>query len=62
VWPEPRYCPSAGKRSAIKYSLIQGHAQQGYEVLKDIDLPWPVAEVVRQQHERIDGSGYPRGL
>ena len=51
-----------GKRSAIEYNLIQGHAQQGYEVLKDIDFPWPVAEVARQHHERIDGSGYPRGL
>ena len=51
-----------GKLSAIEYSLIQQHAQQGYEVLKDIEFPWPVAEVARQHHERIDGSGYPRGL
>ncbi len=35
---------------AFEYSLIQGRAQQGYEVLKDIDFPWPVAEVARQHH------------
>ncbi len=51
-----------GKLSAIEYSLIQQHAQQSHEVLKDIDFPWPVAEVAHQHHERIDGSGYPRGL
>jgi HD-GYP domain-containing protein (c-di-GMP phosphodiesterase class II) len=51
-----------GKLSAIEYSLIQGHAQQGYEVLKDADFPWPVAEVARQHHERMDGTGYPQGL
>ncbi len=51
-----------GRLTAPEYSLIQAHAQQGYEVLKDIDFPWPVAEVARQHHERIDGGGYPRGL
>jgi PAS domain S-box-containing protein/putative nucleotidyltransferase with HDIG domain len=48
--------------SRVEFLLIQGHAEQGYEVLKDIDFPWPVAEVARQHHERMDGSGYPRGL
>ncbi len=51
-----------GKLSEIEYRLIQDHAQQGYEVLKDIDFPWPVADAARQHHERMDGSGYPRGL
>jgi len=51
-----------GRLSAIEYEIIKTHAQQGYEVLKSIDFPWPVAEVARQHHERIDGSGYPRGL
>lgn len=41
---------------------MQGHAEMGYEVLKDIELPWPVADIVLQHHERLDGSGYPRGL
>ncbi|PKO61395.1 MAG: hypothetical protein CVU24_08785 [Betaproteobacteria bacterium HGW-Betaproteobacteria-18] len=51
-----------GKLSAIEYQLIQGHSQTGYEVLKTVAFPWPVAEVVLQHHERLDGSGYPHGL
>lgn len=51
-----------GKIGANEYSLIQGHPQTGYEILKGIDFKWPVAETVRQHHERIDGSGYPFGL
>lgn len=42
--------------------IVQNHAQAGYEILKDVTLPWPVAEIVRQHHEHMDGSGYPRGL
>ena len=41
---------------------VQGHAQAGYEILHNVEFPWPVAEVTRQHHERIDGTGYPRGL
>ncbi|MEX0900354.1 MAG: HD domain-containing phosphohydrolase [Gammaproteobacteria bacterium] len=48
--------------SAIEFSLVKEHAQAGYEILKGVEFPWPVAEVARQHHERIDGSGYPRGL
>lgn len=51
-----------GHISAIELAIVKTHAQEGYEVLKGIDFPWPVAEVARQHHERIDGSGYPRGL
>ncbi|MDP1952753.1 MAG: HD domain-containing protein, partial [Betaproteobacteria bacterium] len=51
-----------GKLSALEYTLIQGHAQASYDVLKDMRLPWSVAEVALQHHERIDGSGYPQGL
>ncbi len=51
-----------GKLSAIEFQLIQGHAQAGYDVLKDVTFPWPVAEVALQHHERMDGSGYPQGL
>ncbi len=46
----------------VELTLIQGHAQAGFEVLKNVTFPWPVAEVARQHHERIDGSGYPQGL
>jgi PAS domain S-box-containing protein/putative nucleotidyltransferase with HDIG domain len=50
------------KLTDIEFSLIKTHALQGYEILKDIEFPWPVADVVLQHHERIDGSGYPDGL
>ncbi len=51
-----------GRLSDIEYSLIKTHPVVGYEILKDIEFPWPVAEIAYQHHERIDGSGYPRGL
>lgn len=46
----------------IEYGLIKCHAQAGYDILKDIDFPWPIAQMVLQHHERMDGSGYPQGL
>lgn len=52
----------SSRLSPLEFDLIKGHAQAGYDVLKKIDFLWPVAEVARQHHERIDGSGYPRGL
>jgi PAS domain S-box-containing protein len=48
--------------SEAEFAIVKTHAQQGYEILKDIDFPWPVAQTVWQHHERLDGSGYPRGL
>ena len=45
-----------------EFNLIKTHPQSGYEILKDIEFPWPVADVVLQHHERMDGSGYPQGL
>jgi HD-GYP domain-containing protein (c-di-GMP phosphodiesterase class II) len=42
--------------------LMEEHPGHGYELLKDIQFPWPIADFVRQHHERIDGSGYPLGL
>ena len=50
------------KLSDIEFSLIKGHSQKGYEMLKDVESPWPLAEIVYQHHERIDGTGYPRNL
>jgi PAS domain S-box-containing protein len=50
------------KLTAIEFSLIKVHPQAGYDILKDVDLPYPIAEIVYQHHERLDGSGYPRGL
>jgi HD-GYP domain-containing protein (c-di-GMP phosphodiesterase class II) len=46
----------------IEISLIQTHAAAGYDILKGIEFPWPIAEIVLQHHERLDGSGYPQGL
>ena len=51
-----------GRLSDVEFSLIKQHPETGYEILKTIDFPWPIAEMVRQHHERLDGSGYPRGL
>lgn len=51
-----------GKLTELEYAFVQTHPQAGYEILKDIDFPWPVAEIVLQHHELLDGSGYPRGL
>jgi PAS domain S-box-containing protein len=50
------------KLSEIEFSLIKEHARKGYEMLKDVESPWPLAEIVHQHHERMDGSGYPRKL
>jgi HD-GYP domain-containing protein (c-di-GMP phosphodiesterase class II) len=51
-----------GKLSKLEFALVQSHAESGWSILKDIDFPWPIAEMVRQHHERMDGSGYPQGL
>jgi hypothetical protein len=48
--------------SPIELALVKTHSQAGYDILKDIDFAWPIAEVVYQHHERLDGTGYPRGL
>jgi PAS domain S-box-containing protein/putative nucleotidyltransferase with HDIG domain len=48
--------------SEIELRLLESHAGAGYEILKGIDFPWPIAEIVGQHHERMDGSGYPGGL
>jgi response regulator RpfG family c-di-GMP phosphodiesterase len=51
-----------GRLSKLEYALIQEHPMKGYEVLRNYEMPWPVAEIVYQHHERLNGSGYPRGL
>jgi len=51
-----------GKLSDVEFMLIKTHPQAGYEILKEVDFPWPIADIVRQHHERLDGSGYPQGL
>lgn len=51
-----------GKLSEVEFMLIKVHPQASYDILKDVDFPWPIADIVRQHHERLDGSGYPQGL
>ncbi len=48
--------------SKMEFELIKQHSTVGYELLEPIRFPWPVATIVRQHHERMDGSGYPQGL
>jgi PAS domain S-box-containing protein len=50
------------KLTEIEFSLIKEHAYKGFEMLKDVESPWPLAETVYQHHELMDGSGYPRSL
>lgn len=51
-----------GRLSHLEFDLIKQHSQDGYDILKEIDFPWPIAQFVMQHHERLDGSGYPLGL
>lgn len=53
---------SPSKLSDAEFDILKTHPQTGWEILKGIDFPWPVAEIVYQHHEKLDGSGYPRGL
>jgi PAS domain S-box-containing protein len=50
------------KLSELEFSLIKEHARKGFEMIKDVESPWPLAEILYQHHERMDGSGYPRNL
>lgn len=51
-----------GRLNHLEYELIKNHVMAGYNILKKIELPWPLADIIVQHHERMDGSGYPRGL
>jgi HD-GYP domain-containing protein (c-di-GMP phosphodiesterase class II) len=50
------------KLNEIEYSLIKMHPQAAYDILKRVDFSWPIAQMVLQHHERMDGTGYPQGL
>lgn len=51
-----------GRITEIEFMLIKTHPQAGYDILKDVEFPWPIADIVWQHHEKLDGSGYPQGL
>jgi HD-GYP domain-containing protein (c-di-GMP phosphodiesterase class II) len=51
-----------GRLSETEMMLVREHASAGYDILRPVDFPWPIAQIVLQHHERMDGSGYPQGL
>jgi len=51
-----------GALGDVEFALIRTHPEIGYEIMKGVDLPWRLADIIRQHHERLDGSGYPAGL
>ncbi len=51
-----------GELTTLEFDIIKTHSQVGYDILKSIEFPWPVAKIVLQHHERLNGSGYPNGL
>lgn len=53
---------SPNKLNAQELEAVRLHPQYGYEILGDIEFPWPIAQIIVQHHERVDGSGYPKGL
>ncbi len=50
------------KLSEIELNIVKAHSKAGYEILKEIEFPWPICKIVLQHHERLDGTGYPQGL
>ena len=51
-----------GKLDSVEMQLIKLHPEAGYQILKNIHFPWPIAKIVQQHHERENGEGYPQGL
>ena len=51
-----------GRINEIEFALIKTHSQMGYDILKNIDFPWPIADIVLQHHEKFNGTGYPNGV
>jgi PAS domain S-box-containing protein/putative nucleotidyltransferase with HDIG domain len=51
-----------GRLTEHEFGMIKTHSEVGYDIIKDVKFPWPVADMVLQHHERMDGSGYPQGL
>jgi len=51
-----------GRLTPAQFEIVKAHAQAGFDIVKGIAFPWPVAQTILQHHERMDGSGYPNGL
>jgi PAS domain S-box-containing protein len=58
----PEILTKSTKLTNVEFALIKEHARSGYEILKNVESPWPLAQIVHQHHERMNGSGYPRNL
>jgi PAS domain S-box-containing protein/putative nucleotidyltransferase with HDIG domain len=58
----PEILNKPGKLNALERSFVEAHAQASYEILKTIEFEFPIAEIILQHHEKLDGSGYPQGL
>jgi len=62
IYVPSEFLTKPGKLSNIEFELIKTHSQKGHDILKSIPFNYPVAKIVLQHHERMDGSGYPYGL
>jgi hypothetical protein len=62
IYVPPEILNKPGRLIKQEFELIKVHSQVAYDILKTVDFPWPIAEIVYQHHERINGSGYPRAL
>lgn len=58
----PEIYSKSGKLDTNEFEIIKTHPKIGYDIMMTIELPWPIAEIILQHHERINGSGYPQGL
>lgn len=62
IWLPAEILNRPGALTPMEFDLVKSHAEVGWDIVRDINFPWPVAEMIRQHHERPDGSGYPSGL
>ena len=62
IWVPVDILSKPSNLSELELDLVRMHPDTAYNILKDIEFLWPIAEIIRQHHERMDGSGYPRGL
>ncbi|HZX30668.1 MAG TPA: HD domain-containing phosphohydrolase, partial [Rhodocyclaceae bacterium] len=62
IWLPAEILSRPGKLTETEFALVKTHSRVGWDIVRDIDFPWPVADMVHQHHERPDGSGYPLGL
>lgn len=62
IYVPPEILNKPGRITKVEFSLIKTHPQVGHDILEKIEFSWPVARIVHQHHERLDGSGYPLGL